>query len=108
MLHHIARRSHHNLMSAANLAVCVGPSLLAPADPARALAAEAARLLPAVVELLVDQCAAVFGPEVLTLFGAPPERELRADSGAEESDSLHSCECHVVTPSVFSVLSMFW
>ncbi|XP_037081577.1 rho GTPase-activating protein 20-like [Pollicipes pollicipes] len=90
VLHHIARRSHHNLMSAANVAVCVGPSLLAPANPAQVLTSDNAKLLPSVVEFLIDKCSAIFGPQCLTQFGPPPEREVRTDSGAEESDSLHS------------------
>ena len=92
VLHYIARRSHHNLMSAANVAVCVGPSLLAPANPAQVLTSDNAKLMPSVVEFLIEHCAAIFGAEVLGLFGPPPEREVRTDSGAEESDSLHSCE----------------
>ena len=79
-------------MSAANVAVCVGPSLLAPSSPAQALCSDNARLLPRLVEFLIEHCAHIFGGEVLALFGPPPEREVRTDSGAEESDSLHSCE----------------
>ncbi|XP_043211785.1 uncharacterized protein LOC122376141 [Amphibalanus amphitrite] len=90
VLHYIARRSHHNLMSAANVAVCVGPSLLAPSNPAQVLTSDNAKLLPSVVEFLIEHCAQIFGADVLNLFGPPPEREMRTDSGAEESDSLHS------------------
>ena len=92
VLHYIARRSHHNLMSAANVAVCVGPSLLAPANLTQALSSDNAKLLPSVVEFLIEHCSQIFGADVLTLLGPPPEREVRTDSGAEESDSLHSCE----------------
>ena len=45
VLHHIARRSQHNLMSAANVAVCVGPSLLAPSSPAQALCSDNAAMI---------------------------------------------------------------
>lgn len=88
VLHHIARRAAHNLMSAANLGVCVGPSLLWAHTPTPA----SSRAVPNLVELLVVRCELLLGPHVPLLLGDPPERDLtRQDSGAEESDSLH-CE----------------
>ncbi|XP_043242772.1 rho GTPase-activating protein 20-like [Amphibalanus amphitrite] len=89
VLHHVARRSHHNLMSAANVAVCVGPSLLTPACPTQALASDSAKRLPAVVALLIERCDAIFGSECLRLLGPPPGRAARTDSG-EDSDGLAS------------------
>lgn len=87
VLHHIARRAAHNLMSAANLGVCVGPSLLWAHTPTPA----SSRAVPNLVELLVVRCELLLGPHVPLLLGDPPERDLtRQDSGAEESDSLHS------------------
>ncbi len=108
VLHHIARRSAHNQMSASNLAVCVGPSLLWPANAvsngspvagsgnavaaALAMGPETSRLVPSLVELMIDRCAELFGHETLQLFGEapPPSSSSRQDSGTEESDSLHS------------------
>lgn len=88
VLHHIARRAAHNLMSATNLGVCVGPSLLWAQTPTPA----SSRAVPNLVELLVVRCELLLGPHVPLLLGDPPERDLtRQDSGAEESDSLH-CE----------------
>jgi hypothetical protein len=88
ILHHIARRAAHNLMSAANLGVCVGPSLLWAHTPTPA----SSRAVPNLVELLVVRCELLLGPHVPLLLGDPPERDMtRQDSGAEESDSLH-CE----------------
>lgn len=47
--------------------------------------------MPKVVAFLIDHCAELFGEQVLQLLGTFPERDgSRQDSGAEESDSLHS------------------
>ncbi|XP_069987275.1 uncharacterized protein [Penaeus vannamei] len=91
VLHHIARRASENMMSASNLAVCVGPSILWPSSPVLALSPEASKQVPAVVEFLIERCGDIFGEDKLHLLGEPPERDpMRQDSGAEESDSLHS------------------
>lgn len=84
VLQAIARRASQNLMTAANLGVCVGPSLVAPC-----LTPAATKAVPLLVETLVLQCDVIMGPQVRHLLGEPPERP--PDSGAEESDSLH-CE----------------
>ncbi|XP_015605537.1 rho GTPase-activating protein 20 isoform X4 [Cephus cinctus] len=82
VLHHIARRSKHNLMSATNLGVCCGPSLLWSQNPC----VNQSRAIPALTEMLIRHCEALFGEGVTQLLG-----EERSDSGAEEStDSLHS------------------
>ncbi|XP_068200560.1 LOW QUALITY PROTEIN: uncharacterized protein [Palaemon carinicauda] len=91
VLHHIVRRASENMMSASNLAVCVGPSILWPSSPVLALSQEDSKQVPAVVEFLIERCRDIFGEDILHLLGEPPERDpLRQDSGAEESDSLHS------------------
>ncbi|MCL4127341.1 UNVERIFIED_CONTAM: hypothetical protein GTU68_001709, partial [Idotea baltica] len=91
VLHHITKRAAENMMSASNLAVCVGPSILWPASPILALSPEASKEAPATVEFLIERCSSVFGKDILHLLGDPPEQDpLRLDSGAEESDSLHS------------------
>ncbi|XP_047106715.1 uncharacterized protein LOC124775916 isoform X2 [Schistocerca piceifrons] len=87
VLHHISRRSAHNLMTAANLGVCVGPSLLWAASPAT-LTPSSSRAVPALAELLVARAELLFGPHLPLMLGEPPTE--RQDSGAEESDSLHS------------------
>lgn len=47
--------------------------------------------MPKAVAYLIDHCAELFGEHVLQLLGPFPERDgSRQDSGAEESDSLHS------------------
>ncbi|XP_011506060.1 PREDICTED: rho GTPase-activating protein 20-like [Ceratosolen solmsi marchali] len=82
VLHHIARRSKHNLMCASNLGVCCGPSLLWSQNPS----VNQSRAIPALTEMLIRHCEALFGEGIVQLFG-----EERSDSGAEEStDSLHS------------------
>ncbi|KAK6627872.1 hypothetical protein RUM44_010352 [Polyplax serrata] len=84
VLHHIARKSSLNLMSAGNLGVCVGPSLLW----TPCMTPAGSKAVPALVEALVTHCEVIIGPHVPHLLGDPPERP--QDSGAEESDSLHS------------------
>lgn len=79
VLYHISRRSTHNLMSAANLGVCVGPSLLWSDSPATC-PTEDLRTVPALVELLIAHCELLCGPHVPNLLGDP------RDSGTEESD----------------------
>ena len=66
------------MMSASNLAVCVGPSLLWSnnsiannnANPALALSTEAAasKQVPALVATLIDKCAVLFGSETVCFF----------------------------------------
>ncbi|XP_065213661.1 rho GTPase-activating protein 20-like isoform X3 [Planococcus citri] len=79
VLYHIARRSCHTLMSAANLGVCVGPSLLWSDCPN---VGDDLRVVPAVVECLITHCEFLCGSHVPSLLG-----DLR-DSGTEESDSM--------------------
>lgn len=98
VLYHIAKRSTHNLMSAANLGkciiffiefsvslcfcsvgVCVGPSLLWESSQNAPM-----RTLPTLIEMLINNCQNLFGVQVVSLLG-----EVANDSGAEESDSLH-------------------
>ncbi|XP_043490789.1 uncharacterized protein LOC122516762 isoform X1 [Polistes fuscatus] len=82
VLHHIARRSKHNLMCASNLGVCCGPSLLWSPNPS----VNQGRAIPTLTEMLIRHCEVLFGEGVTQLLG-----EERSDSGAEEStDSLHS------------------
>jgi hypothetical protein len=83
VLLHIVANSSHNMMSASNLAVCVGPSLLwapvaatnasaaaAALNPALALSAEAtaSKQVPALVAVLIDKCSILFGAETVILF----------------------------------------
>lgn len=79
VLYHISRRCTHNLMSAANLGVCVGPSLLWSDSPATC-PTEDLRTVPALVEMLITHCEFLCGPHVPNLLGDP------RDSGTEESD----------------------
>lgn len=77
ILHHISRRSMHNLMSASNLGVCVGPSLLwvdvgAPGEDVG--------VVTPLVECLVSNCQLLCGSHIPHLLGDP------RDSGTEESD----------------------
>ncbi|KAL3272486.1 hypothetical protein HHI36_013964 [Cryptolaemus montrouzieri] len=80
VLYNIAKKAKYNLMSAANLAVCLGPSLLWESSPNSPM-----RTLPTLVETLITQCQVLFGTQIVSMLG-----EVQNDSGAEESDSLHS------------------
>lgn len=89
VLHHIARKAATNLMTAANLAVCLGPSLLWEPRLSNSQPSQThAKTVPGILEILIVRCEFFCGPHVTKLLGEPPERH---DSGAEESDSLH-CE----------------
>lgn len=95
-LHHVARRSKHNLMCASNLGVCCGPSLLWSPNPS----VNQSRAIPTLTEMLIRHCEVLFGEGVTQLLG-----EERSDSGAEEStDSLH-CKYFASTHSFFLFLS---
>lgn len=91
VLYFIAKRSSQNMMSPSNLAVCVGPSLLWPSSPVLTLSPEASKQAPSVMEFLIDRYDEIFGLQLMSFYGPPPEHDpTRQDSGAEESDSLHS------------------
>lgn len=64
-------------MSAANLGVCVGPSLLWSSCPN---VGDDLRVVPAIVECLITHCEFLCGSHIPSLLG-----DLR-DSGTEESD----------------------
>ncbi|KAG7312253.1 hypothetical protein JYU34_001725 [Plutella xylostella] len=88
LLQAIAKKSNINLMCPMNLGVCVGPSLLWPNTPCE----KAPKAVPMVVELLIVKAEALFGPQIVGLLGSgsPESSNALLDSGAEESDSLHS------------------
>ncbi|OWR50001.1 putative Rho GTPase regulating protein [Danaus plexippus plexippus] len=88
LLQAIAKKSNINLMCPMNLGVCVGPSLLWPNVPCD----KAPKAVPLIVELLIVKAEALFGPQVTGLLGngSPESSNALLDSGAEESDSLHS------------------
>ncbi|XP_021195023.3 uncharacterized protein LOC110379612 [Helicoverpa armigera] len=88
LLQAIAKKSNINLMCPMNLGVCVGPSLLWPNTPCD----KAPKAVPMVVELLIVKAEALFGPQIAGLLGngSPETSNALLDSGAEESDSLHS------------------
>lgn len=88
LLQAIAKKSNINLMCPMNLGVCVGPSLLWPNSPCE----KAPKAVPMVVELLIVKAEALFGPQIAGLLGngSPETSNALLDSGAEESDSLHS------------------
>ncbi|XP_013782090.1 uncharacterized protein LOC106466356 isoform X2 [Limulus polyphemus] len=93
VLWHISQHSTINKMSAENLAVCVGPSMLFPSVSRRKQPApqpEVSKQVPKIVAYLISKFPELFGKECVQLFGVLDKDILRNDSGAEESDSLHS------------------
>lgn len=88
LLQAIAKKSNINLMCPMNLGVCVGPSLLWPNSPCD----KAPKAVPMIVELLIVKADILFGPQIGGLLGSgsPESSNALLDSGAEESDSLHS------------------
>lgn len=96
ILYHIAQKSSENMMSASNLAICIGPSLLTSSGNATYApnpSESTVKQIPVLVEFLITNCAAIFGNETLMLFGEAPDRDpARSDSGSEESDGLHSLQ----------------
>ncbi|XP_013179694.1 PREDICTED: uncharacterized protein LOC106126528 [Papilio xuthus] len=88
LLQAIAKKSNINLMCPMNLGVCVGPSLLWPSVPCD----KAPKAVPMIVELLIVKAETLFGPQIAGLLGngSPESSNALLDSGAEESDSLHS------------------
>ncbi|XP_076307680.1 uncharacterized protein LOC143223500 isoform X2 [Tachypleus tridentatus] len=93
VLWHISQHSAINKMSAENLAVCVGSSMLFPSVSRRkqlALQPEVSKQVPKIVAYLISKFPELFGKECVQLFGVLDKDVLRNDSGAEESDSLHS------------------
>ncbi|XP_023245450.1 rho GTPase-activating protein 20-like [Copidosoma floridanum] len=81
VLHHIARRSEHNLMCASNLGVCCGPSLLWSESPS----VNQSRAIPALAEMLIRHYEVLFGEGVDLLFGA----ELNDSQAEDSTDILH-------------------
>ncbi|KAK2716648.1 hypothetical protein QYM36_006958, partial [Artemia franciscana] len=75
VLHRVARKSPHNLMSANNLAICIGPSLLWPSlDGGMShVTPENSKQVPLLVTMLIEHCGEIFGPETLWLFDRVPE-----------------------------------
>lgn len=97
ILWHINNRSAENKMPSSNLAVCIGPSLLSPKFVdnynSPTLQSEISEQVPQLVEYLIVNSVDIFGQDLLTLFGEPPQKDPSIqDSGAEESDSPHSLQ----------------
>lgn len=98
ILHYIAEQSAENKMSAENLAVCIGPSLLNHDIAPSSMHCELSKQVPKLISYLIKNCSDLFGANTLTLFEAyqnmvneNKENEMKEikDSGAEESDSLN-------------------
>ena len=86
VLHRVSTRAAQNLMSPANLGVCIGLSLLWSDD----LAPDDLRAVPLLVENLITHCEVLCGPQLTHLMGDP------RDSGTEESDCTYDFVCVIV------------
>ncbi|XP_062429073.1 T-cell activation Rho GTPase-activating protein-like [Rhea pennata] len=88
VLHHISESAESNRMDASNLAICVGPNMLSPdMDTTLPLAVqkESNDKVTLLVELLIHNCAAVFGDDVAS---TEESREHTASStGAAQQNS---------------------
>lgn len=85
ILSHIATRSDDNFMTSYNLAVCLGPSLLWNESTEMSEQEASSKIVPLVVQFLIDQCKSVFGEEILDIFGHPPIAP--PDSDTEELEA---------------------
>ena len=95
VLYHIASLSGTNNMDSYNLSVCIAQCLLwlpvsksslhrKPVQPTTV-----AKNICSVVQALLDNCCAVFGDSVTTLYGELPASKPHPDSSTD-SDSVHS------------------
>lgn len=87
ILYNIHKKSDHNKMTSYNLAVCIGPSLLWNESEQEA----SSKTVPHIVQFLVDNCEAVFGEDVLNMFGHPPIPPPDSDTEElERVDRIHT------------------
>ncbi|XP_076357683.1 uncharacterized protein LOC143250676 isoform X2 [Tachypleus tridentatus] len=93
----ISQNSSENKMSSDNLARCIAPSLLWPKlinnQDCAILQPEVSEKVPKIIAYLIDHCPSLFGEDSPHLFDSYLDKDIsRPDSGAEESDSLHSAQ----------------
>ncbi|XP_022256815.1 uncharacterized protein LOC106471659 [Limulus polyphemus] len=97
VLWQISQNSSENKMSSDNLARCIAPSLLWPKlinnQDCAILQPEVSEKVPKIIAYLIDHCPTLFGEDSIHLFDSYLDKDIsRPDSGAEESDSLHSAQ----------------
>ncbi|XP_076373818.1 uncharacterized protein LOC143258561 [Tachypleus tridentatus] len=95
VLWRISQNSSENKMSSDNLSRCIAPSILCPKlvsnQNCSIFQPEVSENLPKIIAYLIDHCPTLFGEDSLHLFDGYIDKDVsRQDSGAEESDSLHS------------------
>ncbi|XP_064364167.1 LOW QUALITY PROTEIN: T-cell activation Rho GTPase-activating protein-like [Dromaius novaehollandiae] len=76
LLHHISENAESSRMDARNLAICVGPNLLSPAMDDTlppAMQKESTDKVTLLVELLINNCAAVFADDIALPLGPSTE-----------------------------------
>ena len=73
ILHLTADNSEENMMTASNLSICVGPSLLWTSDPAYMLEQNYSKEVSALIQLLIEDFPRLFGSEPPALFCSPAQ-----------------------------------
>ncbi|XP_076838535.1 rho GTPase-activating protein 20-like [Brachyhypopomus gauderio] len=75
VLHSVQLHAQDNQMNAFNLAVCISPSLLSsPAPSSPEMEGEGAKTICDLTRLMIENCMAVMGEDVTTLFDGYPQR----------------------------------
>ncbi|XP_056621313.1 T cell activation RhoGTPase activating protein b isoform X1 [Triplophysa dalaica] len=73
LFHHISQRSDTNKMTAQNLAVCIGPTLLH--RNSKSLEMDVVDQVAKLIQFLIEHCCDVFGHTIVTLLGDLEEQE---------------------------------
>ncbi|XP_066515771.1 rho GTPase-activating protein 20-like [Hoplias malabaricus] len=75
VLYHIQLRSQDNQMNAFNLAICIAPSMLSPsATSSPEMEGKGAKKVCDLARIMIENCVAVMGKDVTTLFDGFPQR----------------------------------
>lgn len=78
-------------MTSYNLAVCLGPSLLWNESTEMAEQEASSKIVPLVVQFLIDQCQSVFGKDIMDIFGHPPTAPPDSDTEeVEPTERIHT------------------
>lgn len=87
ILHYIQDNSEYNYMTSSNLAVCLGPSLLANESLEKSEQEASLKTVPQIVQYLIDNCQSVFGKDILDTFGHLPIEPVDSDTEEVSTNS---------------------
>ncbi|KAM6955945.1 LOW QUALITY PROTEIN: rho GTPase-activating protein 20 [Lycodopsis pacificus] len=86
VLHCIQGNAHDNQMNAFNLSVCIAPSMLwAPAPSTPEMEGEGTKKVCELVHFLIENCSAVLGEDVPSLFRSFSQKSSSSDHGSDVS-----------------------